>query len=225
MLPRTLEPEAMDSPEEAQDYDAMDHSAVNRAFALDFLGVWDGANPILDFGTGTAQIPIEICRHSWTADVVGIDLARHMLEVGNRNVRRAGLTDRIQLQLCDAKSTPFADGQFAAVISNSIVHHIPEPVSVVAEMVRVTRPNGVLFVRDLVRPADEAAVAHLVATFAGDANAHQQRMFAESLRAALTIADIRDLVATLGFDPATVEQTTDRHWTWIARSRRPKVGR
>ncbi len=36
MLERVLEPEAMDSPEEARDYDAMDHSAVNRVFVADF---------------------------------------------------------------------------------------------------------------------------------------------------------------------------------------------
>ena len=55
MLPRVLEPEVMDSPEEAADYDAMDHRAVNRVFASDFLAAWDGRNPILDAGTGTAQ--------------------------------------------------------------------------------------------------------------------------------------------------------------------------
>jgi ubiquinone/menaquinone biosynthesis C-methylase UbiE len=217
MLPRTLEPEVMDSPDEARDYDAMDHSAVNRVFAADFVASWDGQNPILDVGTGTAQIPIELCRQAPTAQVVGIDLAAHMLRVGQDNIARAGLVERIRLQQCDAKHTPFADGEFAAVVSNSIVHHIPEPVDVLAEMVRLVRPGGLLFVRDLLRPADEATLTHLVAAYAGDANAHQQQMFSDSLRAALTLGEIRDLVATLGFAPSTVQQTTDRHWTWTAR--------
>jgi ubiquinone/menaquinone biosynthesis C-methylase UbiE len=217
MLSRTLEPEVMDSAEEARDYDAMDHSAVNRAFAADFLAAWDGSNPILDVGTGTAQIPVELCRQARTARVTAIDLAEHMLRVGRENVERAALADRIRLQLCDAKHAPFADGAFAAVISNSIVHHVPEPAVVLADMVRLVRPGGLLFVRDLLRPADEAMLAYLVATYAGDANAHQRQMFDNSLRAALTLAEIRDLVATLGFDPATVHQTTDRHWTWTAR--------
>ena len=64
MLPRVLEPEVMDSAEEASDYDAMDHSHVNRLFVTDFLTIWKGANPILDVGTGTAQIPIELCRQA-----------------------------------------------------------------------------------------------------------------------------------------------------------------
>ena len=93
MLSRVLEPEVMDTPEEARDYDAMDHAAVNRAFVADFLAVWDGRDPILDVGTGTAQIPIELCRQSPTARVVAIDLAEHMLRVGRDNVRRAGLDE------------------------------------------------------------------------------------------------------------------------------------
>ena len=105
------------------------------------------------------------------------------------------------------------------MISNSIVHHIPEPATVLAEMVRVTAPGGVLFVRDLLRPDDEATLRRLVELHAAGANAHQQQMFADSLHAALTLAEVRDLVATLGFDPVEVRQTTDRHWTWNTRSR------
>src|SRR5437764_12865379 len=106
MLPRVLEPEVMDSADEARDYDAMDHAAVNRVFVADFLAAWDGANPVLDVGTGTAQIPIELCRQSPTAQVVAIDLAEQMLLVGRDNVRRAGLEPRVRLQRVDAKGLP-----------------------------------------------------------------------------------------------------------------------
>jgi ubiquinone/menaquinone biosynthesis C-methylase UbiE len=216
MIPRVLEPEVMDTPEEARDYDAMDHSAVNRVFAEDFLRVWDGRGPILDVGTGTAQIPIEICRQSPTAEVVAIDLAEHMLALGRRNVKVAGLTDRIRLELVNARGTQFPDGAFPAVVSNSIVHHVPEPFHALAEMVRVLAPGGTIFVRDLARPADEATLTAQVKQYAGDANSHQQKMFAESLRAALTLAEIRDLVERLGYTPETVWMTSDRHWTWAA---------
>jgi ubiquinone/menaquinone biosynthesis C-methylase UbiE len=206
----------MDSAEEAHDYDAMDHSTVNRVFVADFLAVGAGKTPVLDVGTGTAQIPIELCRQAADALVVGVDLAEHMLRVGRANVARANLGQRVRLELCDAKRLPFAGASFAAVISNSIVHHIPEPESVLREMVRVLRPGGVLFVRDLLRPADDAAVRRLVTTYAGDANDHQRQMFEDSLRAALTLDEIRGLVAGLRFDPQGVRQTTDRHWTWCA---------
>src|SRR5439155_1632933 len=162
---------------------------------------WPGTGTILDVGTGTAQIPLELCRQHASAEVVAIDLAEHMLTVGRANVQRAGLEKRVQLDKIDAKAMPYADGTFAAVMSNSIVHHIPEPARVVAEMVRVLRPGGVIFVRDLLRPSDDDEVRRLVGLYAGDANDHQKQMFGDSLRAALTLAEIRLLVAGVGFDP------------------------
>lgn len=216
MLPRVLEPEVMDTREEARDYDAMDHGAVNRLFIADFLAIWDGRNPLLDVGTGTAQIPIKLCRQAPAAQVVAVDLAQEMLRVAEENVRRAGLETRLRLELCNARSLPYADRTFGAVISNSIVHHIREPELVLAEMLRVLQPGGTVFVRDLLRPPDEATVERLVATYAGDANRHQQQMFADSLRAALTLEETRQMVANVGYDPGAVQQITDRHWTWHA---------
>jgi hypothetical protein len=63
-LTRVIEPEVMDSAEEARDYDAMDHTAVNRVFVVDFLAHWNGSVPMLDVDTGTVQIPIELCRQN-----------------------------------------------------------------------------------------------------------------------------------------------------------------
>jgi ubiquinone/menaquinone biosynthesis C-methylase UbiE len=221
LLERTLEPEVMDTVAEARDYDAMDHATVNRVFVDDFLGVYAVAppGPILDVGTGTAQIPIELCGRHLSFQVTAIDLADHMLAVGRENVRRAGLESRLRLERWDAKEMACADGMFAAVMSNSIIHHIPEPIAVFVEMVRVVKPGGVLFVRDLSRPDDEATLRHLVDLYAAGANAHQRQMFADSLHAALTLAEVQSLVSTLGFHAATVRQTTDRHWTWAARKR------
>ncbi len=217
MLPRVLEPEVMDSPEEARDYDAMDHSQVNRLFVTDFLDYCPDPENVLDVGTGTAQIPIELCRQNSNVKVLGIDLAEHMLAVGRNNVRAAGLENRIELRRVDAKGLPFEANSFQAVMSNSIVHHIPQPSFVLAEMMRVTATGRAVFVRDLLRPNNEEEVRHLVEQYAGEANAHQKRLFDDSLRAALSLVEIRGLVDELGLDHEEVRQTSDRHWTWTAR--------
>jgi hypothetical protein len=70
MLTRILEPEVMDTQEEAIGYNTMDHSTVNRVFVDDLLAATGGPGPAsrpgqaaalsraLDVGTGTALIPI-----------------------------------------------------------------------------------------------------------------------------------------------------------------------
>jgi ubiquinone/menaquinone biosynthesis C-methylase UbiE len=215
MLKRVLEPEVMDSADEARDYDAMDHSHVNRVFVADFLAHYAGDGPVLDVGAGTAQIPIELCRQQPRVTVTAVDAAAAMIALARQNVNRAGFDARIAPRLIDAKSLPFADRSFAAVMSNSIVHHIPEPRLVLAEMIRVVAPAGVVFVRDLLRPASNANVAALVAQYAADCNSHQRQLFDDSLRAALSLKEARALIASLGFAAELAQQTSDRHWTFV----------
>jgi len=219
MLPRVLETEAMDTREEALDYDAMDHGEVNRLFVADLLAAGPGEGEILDLGTGNALIPIELCRQSPTARVLAIDLSEHMLAVARRNVERAGCCGRIRLERVDGKRLPYRDGQFPTVISNSIVHHIPEPRKVLAEAWRVAACGGLLFIRDLFRPEDDATVRRLVETYGAGGNRHYQQMFEDSLRASLTVAEVRSLVAELGAKPDSLQATSDRHWTWVVRKK------
>jgi ubiquinone/menaquinone biosynthesis C-methylase UbiE len=216
-LIRKLEVEVMDTCDEANDYDAMDHSAVNQIFVEDLLAVGVGEGDILDLGTGTALIPIELCRHLAEGRVMAVDAAVSMLDIARINVEVAGFRDRITLAHVDAKQLPFRDGLFAAVMSNSIVHHIPEPLIALKEAVRATAPGGLLFFRDLLRPADEQTLRQLVDTYAAGANEHQRQMFDDSLHAALDLLEIRNLVAQLGFNPDDVQATSDRHWTWCSR--------
>ena len=205
----------MDTPAEARDYDNMDHAAVNRRFVDDFLAACptvDGV--VLDVGTGTALIPIELCRRTPRPYVIALDAAGAMIALAIRNVDAAGLTGRVRPTVGTARAVPYPDGHFSAVVCNSLWHHLADPTEAVAEMVRVCRPGGGLFARDLLRPATEADVTHLVTTHAAGATDGQRRLFADSLRAALTLAEVRGIVARFGFGPDSLRRTSDRHWTW-----------
>jgi ubiquinone/menaquinone biosynthesis C-methylase UbiE len=216
-LERVLEPEVMDTLAEAHDYDCMDHSGVNQAFVTDLLQIGDIGMEILDLGTGTAQIPVALCQQDPDCRVMGIDLAAHMLDLARYNIEVEGFTDRIFLQLMDSKNLSMESESLDTVMSNSIIHHIPEPLVALAEAVRVARIGGLLFFRDLVRPTTDEQVVTLVQQYAGEENEHQQQMFDDSLRAALSLVEIRELISSLGFDDTTVQTSSDRHWTWIAR--------
>jgi len=171
-LKRLLEPEVMDSVEEARDYRQ------------------------------------EGCQ------VMAVDLAVHMLDLARYQLEVNDLVERIMLDHIDAKSLPYDADRFDVVMSNSIVHHIPEPAGVLAEAIRVVRDGGRLFFRDLLRPGSDEIVQQLVDSYAGDANDHQRQMFDDSLRAALSLDEIQNLIAELGYNPEEVQATSDRHWTW-----------
>ena len=234
MLPRILEPEVMDTPEEATSYNSMDHSTVNRVFVDDLLVFVEQSPPplsrsrlmpddeeaatldILDLGTGTALIVCELCDRLADCRVMAADAAASMLDLALYNIEVHGHRHRVQLDQIDAKALHYSDGQFGVVMSNSLIHHIPEPLAALREAVRVTAPGGLLFFRDLLRPETSEQLEQLVETYAGQEEPAAKKMFGESLHAALTLEEIRAMVTSLGFDPESVKQTTDRHWTWRA---------
>ena len=90
-LERVLEPEVMDSDDEAIDYDSMDHSEVNRAFVADLLAVEGAGREVIDLGTGTALIPIELCQQNSHCRVTAVYLTDAMLRLARDRIRAAGL--------------------------------------------------------------------------------------------------------------------------------------
>src|SRR5438105_9493109 len=110
MLDRLLEPELMDTAEDAREYDAMDHVAVNTEFVADLLTALTDCSlqrpvgapqavplEILDLGAGTAQIPIELARHTPDVHITASEAAESMLAVARNNILNAGLSDRVTL--------------------------------------------------------------------------------------------------------------------------------
>jgi ubiquinone/menaquinone biosynthesis C-methylase UbiE len=228
---RTLEPEEMDTEQEALDYDAMDHHEVNARFCTDFIAalpLLDRDTQMCDLGTGTARIPIEVCKRLFRCKVFAIDLSREMINVAERNVRNAGLSDRVFPSVDDAKKIAALAGGLTmdAVFSNSVVHHIPEPAQFLAEAYAHVGKGGVLFVRDLVRPETPEEATRLANQYSPvdrsseGAHATSQRqweLLCASLHAALTVSEVQALVAPLGIPTSAVTQTSDRHWTLVHR--------
>ncbi len=73
-----------------------------------------------------------------------------------------------------------------------------------------------MMVRDLLRPDDLDTLEGLVETYAGQETEYSKKLFRDSLHAALTLEEIRDLIELLGYPRESVQATSDRHWTWAA---------
>lgn len=209
-MKRVLEPEVMDTAEEADGYDSMDHTGPNAAF-VERLVELGARGRMLDIGTGPGHIPLLVCETIPGSTVLGVDLAEHMLRHAERHRAASPFRERVTFQRADAKGLPFPDAHFDAVYSNTILHHIPDPEPFLADAWRVLKPGGCLLIRDLFRPADEEAAAKLVAQHAAEASPYQRELFRASLCAALTPEELRDVARRAGLDGAEVVVDSDRH--------------
>ncbi len=212
-ISRVLEPEVMDTWEDAVEYDSMDFTEVNGAFAQLAVELGTQAGLVLDVGTGTSRIPIIIAQMRPQWQIWAIDLSENMLKVGAQNVEDAGLQEQIKLEWVDGKQMPYPDSMFDMVISNSIVHHLPDPLPFFREVKRLLKPGGGILLRDLIRPADVATMDALVARISGEYNQYQTQLFRDSLHAALTLDEVNQMVLDAGLSGVRVYQSSDIHWT------------
>ena len=216
---RELEPEVMDDEAEAAAYAAMDFAAPNSAFVERLLSL-GARGRMLDVGTGPADIPIRVCERLPEASVVGIDLSPAMLATARDRCSKSLHGLRVELRLADGKRLDFPDASFDAVFSNTVLHHVPDPLALLRECGRVLRPGGALLVRDLFRPETPARALELVRLHAANDRAEQQELLRASLHAALTPSELRAAADAAGLAEAAVVIDSDRH----ASLQRPVAG-
>jgi SAM-dependent methyltransferase len=95
---------------------------------------------VLDLGCGDGTTALPLAQLG--AEVVGIDIARNLVEAGNRRAAAAGLT-RLTFQQGDACNLEgVGDGSFDLTLSVFGAMFAPKPFDVAREMVRVTKPGG-----------------------------------------------------------------------------------
>ncbi len=209
-MERRLEPEVMDTREETDAYAAMDHTEANASFVARLFEL-GARGRMLDIGTGPGQIPLLVCERDPEASVLGVDLALHMLEHARALLAKSDFGDRVEYAVADAKALDLPSAHFDAVFSNTILHHIPDPVPFLREAGRVLQPGGTLLIRDLFRPSTAEDALALVLLHAGDATPGQQALFRNSLCAALAPDELRAMADQAGLHAAEITIDSDRH--------------
>lgn len=122
------------------------------------LGI-SGGLQILDLGCGdgTTAVPAAMLG----ADVVGVDIARNLVEAGNRRANENGLTN-LRFQQGDATDLrDLQDQSFDLTVSIFGAMFAPKPFDVAREMVRVTRPGGRIVMGNWI-PNDPTLVAQIL---------------------------------------------------------------
>jgi SAM-dependent methyltransferase len=114
--------------------------AKRRSYAM--LRAGAGAR-VLDLGCGPGTDTLPLAERVGPGGrVVGVDHDAEMVAEADRRADAAGVGGRVEHRRADAGALPFADGAFDAARCERLFLHLPRPEAALAEMVRVTRPNG-----------------------------------------------------------------------------------
>ena len=206
---RVLEPELMDDEAQCEAYAAADFAASNQAFVDRLLGAFPAlAGRVLDIGCGPADIPRRLLFARPGLQVTAVDASGPMLALGRAALAADGVEGRATLVEARLPAPGIPGAPFDAVLSNSLLHHLPDPAVLWSEVRRLGRPGAPVFVADLRRPGTDAEVRRLVATYAAGDPEVLRRDFEASLRAAFTVDEVRAQVAGTGL---TVEPIGDRY--------------
>jgi ubiquinone/menaquinone biosynthesis C-methylase UbiE len=100
---------------------------------------------VLDFGCGIGNILIALAEGMpFKEPLIGTDIAAALIEMGKREVARAGLAGRIELSVAPATRLPFDEGRFDVVLTSHVIKHLDDTALATAlrEVARVLRPGG-----------------------------------------------------------------------------------
>jgi SAM-dependent methyltransferase len=102
---------------------------------------------ILDVGCGPGTITADLAALVPKGHITGLDSVSSVLAKARETAASRGLTN-IDFQNLDANALPFADNTFDVVFCHQVLQHVGSPVSVLAEMRRVAKSNGIVAARE-----------------------------------------------------------------------------
>lgn len=213
-MERIPEPELMNEAAQAQAYAQADFSEPHTRFVSLFAEKFPTlqvAGTVLDLGCGPADVSRRFAQAYPHCRIHGIDGAAKMLELGRVINAQAQLAQRIDLFEVRLPCQTLPLPQYDAVISNSLLHHLHDPLVLWRSLQQFARPGAPVFIMDLRRPASVQMAQALVTTYAENEPAVLREDFLASLCAAFTPEEIEAQLVVMQLTSLHVEIVSDRH--------------
>ena len=211
-MERVLEQEIMADPEQARVYSKADFEEENQGFVDRFREFYPELSQghMLDLGCGPGDIAIRMARALPDILITGIDASGPMIALAQQAVDAEGLSHRIQFR-CERFQSSAVD-RADAVISNSLLHHVPNPLQFWYSVKTLGKPGACVLVMDLLRPASVEEAQEIVDRHASEEPAILRRDFLNSLLAAFTEDEVASQLVELNLSRLLIDVPDDRHW-------------
>ena len=213
MMPRVLEPELMDNPEQALVYAQADFEKENQGFIDRFREYFPDFSEghVLDLGCGPGDIPVRFARALPSCRITGVDASEPMIGLAGVAVKQAGLADRITFR-CERFQAVSLVEPVDAAVSNSLLHHVPNPLQFWYRLRQLVKPGSPVLVMDLLRPDSPEEAQAIVDRYAAKEPEILRRDFYRSLLAAFTEDEVAAQLAEMNLSRLIVDVPDDRHW-------------
>ena len=212
-MKRTLEPELMDDPEQALAYARADFEKENQGFVDRFREYFPEFTEghILDLGCGPGDIPIRFARAVPGYRITGVDASEPMIGLAGVAVKQAGLADRVVF-LCERFQGVSLAEPVDAVVSNSLLHHVPNPLQFWYRLRQLVKQDSPVLVMDLLRPDSPEEAQAIVDRYAAEEPEILRRDFYRSLLASFTEDEVAAQLAEMNLSRLVIDVVDDRHW-------------
>ena len=177
---------------------------IYRRFAAKAARISPIGKRVLDIGTGSGRLAIELARVRPDWHVTGIDISEDMLKLARQNTAQGSLTDRIDFRQASAAALPFANGYFALVTSHASFHLWTDPLKVFKEVARVTSPGGYCLIWDNLRLTMLSPLLSLIGRAMG-MNVAQRQLWMQAIRSSYTIGEARVILRESALKDARVK--------------------
>jgi 2-polyprenyl-3-methyl-5-hydroxy-6-metoxy-1,4-benzoquinol methylase len=217
-MERLLEREIMDGEEQVRAYAQADFSKENQWFVDYFLEVFPDFREglVLDLGCGPADIPIRLVRACPSLSLIAVDASSPMINLAQVAVDEAKVGDRVTV-VCQRFQDVQLQEPADAIISNSLVHHVPNPLQFWYALKQLAKPGSPVLIMDLLRPETLDEAQAVVDQYAANEPEQLRRDFYNSLLAAFTEDEVASHLAELNLSRLLIDVPDDRHWVVTGR--------